>query len=418
MQRPGKSIGVFSVNDRGTVTVMFAMTSLISLAFVGLAIDFGTALHAKQQLRTAVDQGAIAGASLPATAAQNRINKAQSYFSKNLQSTQMAAVTPTVVADNSDVAVSATWNYPTSILKLFNIDHLRISVTTFARSQVHNGGVACLLALNPNTDNGLHLQGINAVSSPDCWAWINSNHSQAINAVGASQATAQGFCTAGGVLGGEHFAPHPYLGCDPMPDPFSSKIVPASGACTANNLALTNGTHTLNPGTYCGGIELKPQANVTFNPGLYIIDNGPFLIQAQSSAIGDGVAFVFKGTNAGLEIRGGGHASLKAPPSGAANVGDLHGFVFFQDQYTTVAGQEAIVQGGGTLKIDGIAYIPTWRLNISGNGDVNQDAKYFSVIADSFYLEGNGKLYVRSDFTAAGLPDLMPKIKNGPILLN
>ena len=39
------------------------------------------------------------------------------------------------------------------------------------------------------------------------------------------------------------------------------------------------------------------------------------------------------------------------------------------------------------------------------------------MVADSFYMEGNGKLYVRSNAEAAGLPNIMPKIPTGPLLL-
>jgi hypothetical protein len=32
-------------------------------------------------------------------------------------------------------------------------------------------------------------------------------------------------------------------------------------------------------------------------------------------------------------------------------------------------------------------------------------------------MEGNGKLYIKSNATAVGLPDLMPKIPTGPLIL-
>ncbi|HUS97258.1 MAG TPA: hypothetical protein VMX97_10995 [Hyphomicrobiaceae bacterium] len=39
------------------------------------------------------------------------------------------------------------------------------------------------------------------------------------------------------------------------------------------------------------------------------------------------------------------------------------------------------------------------------------------MVADSFYMEGNGKLNITSQASEAGFPDLMPKIKNGPVIL-
>ena len=404
-------------DECGTVAVIFGLTSLISVAFVGLSLDYGRALHAKNRLQTAVDHSAIAGASLPATANANRISMAQRYFGQNLKGSPLEGVTPTIAASNAGVTVTASYPYPTVLMRLMRVETLNLRARTIARSQVHNGGVACLIALNPTTDNGLHLQGINKFSSENCWAWVNSTNAQSINAVGASTGRAQGFCTAGGVLGVEHFLPAPYTGCDPIADPFADKAVPLPQACKETNLTLKSGTYTLDPGTYCGGIVLKPQAHVTFKPGLYIIKDGMFEIQAQSTAVGTGVVFVFNGLDAEFIVRGGGNAIFKAPAEGAADVFGLQGFVLFQDRLSTTTGRSTVIQGGGTVTLEGVLYMPTWRVDVGGNGDMNQLSQYFAMVADSFYMEGNGKLYVHADPAAAGLPSLMPKIKNGPMLL-
>ena len=150
---------------------------------------------------------------------------------------------------------------------------------------------------------------------------------------------------------------------------------------------------------------------------LYIIKNGMFEVQGQAAATGNGVVVVFKGANAELIVRGGGSVSFKAPGTAATNVAGLNGFVLFQDKTTTQAGRTTIIQGGGDVKLEGILYLPTWRVDIGGNGDVNQTSQYFTMVADSYYMEGNGKLYLASDAAGANLPDLMPRIKNGPKLV-
>ncbi len=43
-------------------------------------------------------------------------------------------------------------------------------------------------------------------------------------------------------------------------------------------------SYTLSPGVYCGNLVLKPQADVTFLPGIYVIKNGYFEIQGGASA--------------------------------------------------------------------------------------------------------------------------------------
>ena len=142
--------------------------------------------------------------------------------------------------------------------------------------------------------------------------------------------------------------------------------------------------------------------------------DGFFQVQAGASVTGNGVTLFFFGQNTSMEVRGGGSLDLKAPTTG-----DLAGFVIVDrklDWYDPSI-RETVIQGGGSLKLEGILYAPQWKVNISGNGEINQEAAFFTMIADTFYMEGNGKLNITSDATGAGFPELMPKIKNGPVML-
>ena len=417
MRDTSRLLDRFHSDVSGSIAIVFSLTAMVIFGFVGMAIDYGRALAVKERLQTAVDTAALAGASLPATANQNRINLAAAMFSSNLADSALARVTPSILASNSGVTVSASYPSINLIMQIFGFETMKISANSTARPQIQNGGVACLLALNPTSDNGLHLQGINKMSSENCWAWINSSSATSINAAGAAIGTAQGFCSVGGVLGAEHFTPAPYTGCDAIADPFQEKINAYNppSACNHNNVQLSSGTYTLEPGVYCGNTVLKPQANVTMNPGLYVFRDGYLQVQAQASLTGNGVTLFFTHSNTRMEIRGGGSADLKAPATG-----DLAGFVIVDrklDWYDSSI-RETVIQGGGRLKMEGIVYAPQWKINISGNGELNDEAKYFTMIADTFYMEGSGRMHVKSDAAAAGLPDLMPRIKNGPLLLH
>jgi hypothetical protein len=60
--------------------------------------------------------------------------------------------------------------------------------------------------------------------------------------------------------------------------------VPAAGTCLAPNAGVVNNTGAtmqfLNPGTYCtGGIDIK-NANVTLNPGIYVLVGSQFQVEA------------------------------------------------------------------------------------------------------------------------------------------
>lgn len=399
----------------GNVGPIFALMVFPMVAMIGAAIDFSRALTAQVSLQQATDAAVVAGARIPATANQNRTAAAESMFNVAVQERGLANVTKTVQATNAKVNVNATYNHPTVTLSAFGINNIKVEARSSGQSQIENGGVACMLSLNPTTSDGLHLQGINKTSAKNCWTWINSTSATSINAVGASAGTAQGFCTAGGVTGAEHFTPAPFTGCEAMEDPFYSKFASSypDDNCTTGGVSFNNGTHAMLPGVYCGNVILKPQANVTMAPGTYVIVGGYLEVQAGSSLTGNGVTIFFRGSNTRMSVKGGGNVDLKAPA-----IGPWAGFVLVDRRLSSFGEiRETEINGGGTVKIEGVAYVPQWRFNVGGNGDMNQTSKYFAIVADHFYMEGNGKLFINSDAVAAGLPDLMPKIKSGPTLL-
>lgn len=403
-----------AMDKAGSVGIVMALLLVPLLGIIGAAIDFSQAISAKVELQQIADATAVSGARLPATSNDNRQIAMEKMYEANISHTPYAGTRRVITANNAQVSVDITYSSPTNLLKLVGVNSLPINVGTTARSQVQNGGVICLLALNPDAAEGLHLQGINKMSQRDCWAWVNSTSAEAINAVGASTGTAQGFCVAGGVIGGEHFAPPPYQGCDPYEDPFAAQFAayrPFESECTERNLQVKNGYHVLSPGTYCGGISLKPQAEVQLEPGIYIIKDGSLDVQAQSMLKGEGVTFYFTGSNTGIDVKGGGGMELRA-----AADGPMAGFLFVQDR-TSNPGSQINIQGGGRVKMEGVLYTPTWRVSIGGNGEVNQEAQFWTMIADSFHMEGNGRLFINSDAAAVGLPDIMPKIPTGPMLL-
>jgi len=199
-----------------------------------------------------------------------------------------------------------------------------------------------------------------------------------------------------------------------MEDPFKDKITPPPSA-TSNytKKRLNNGLHVLNPGVYCGGLELKPQAIPDMLPGVYVIKDGRLNVQAQAHLIGQDVVFYFTGTNTGINVRGGGEMTLRGRKEGNS----YEGFLFIQDETSNPGGQQVDIQGGGSVKMEGILYTPTWQVAIGGNGEVNQTAEFWVMVADNFHMEGNGTLYIRSNAQGIGLPNLMPRIKNGPVIL-
>ncbi len=120
------------------------------------------------------------------------------------------------------------------------------------------------------------------------------------------------------------------------------------------------------------------------------------------------------GIGIGINVQGGGEMTLRGRKEGHC----YQGFLFFQDEHTDPGGQQVDIESSSNVKMEGILYTPTWQVSIGGNGTVNQHAKFRVMMADSFHVEGNRPLHIRFDAASIGLPNLMPRIKNGSVILN
>ena len=126
-----------------------------------------------------------------------------------------------------------------------------------------------------------------------------------------------------------------------------------------------DGTKTLDPGVYCGGLEIKSTAIVTMNPGLYFIKGKTFKIDSEAKVTGTGVSFYITGSGGwpyDVPIDwSSSDISLSAPTAGP-----LKGLVIFQDPAALNA-KEAVIDSSATVAIDGIMYFPRAKLKIGSS---------------------------------------------------
>ncbi len=117
-----------------------------------------------------------------------------------------------------------------------------------------------------------------------------------------------------------------------MKDPFASRAQPAADVCTTTNLIVSAGRRTLTPGVYCGGLKITTGAAVTtLSPGVYVLKNGPLVVDKQSSLTADGAGFFLTGANAVLAIDDTTTVNMKA-----RQAGPLAGMLFFEDRSVPV----------------------------------------------------------------------------------
>jgi hypothetical protein len=174
-------------------------------------------------------------------------------------------------------------------------------------------------------------------------------------------------------------------------DPFVSRPVPWSNStsgrtytcdytgcdhtsCDYNNYSWNSWTTllTLNPGVYCGGIQIGNVNAVKFNPGVYILNGGGMNLGGlggiSGGVTGSNVVFFDTGTNStykGVTLGNGIPFTFSAPTSGS-----LAGILFYQDPGITAPTQGASAvtsyfNGGSSLALQGSLYFPHTTVNFS-----------------------------------------------------
>ncbi len=73
---------------------------------------------------------------------------------------------------------------------------------------------------------------------------------------------------------------------------------------------------TLEPGTYCFGLQVKKKAVVTMKPGIYVFKDGPLIVKDNATLTGVDVGLYFAGDKAGLLFDKKTTVSLSAPTTG------------------------------------------------------------------------------------------------------
>jgi hypothetical protein len=169
----------------------------------------------------------------------------------------------------------------------------------------------------------------------------------------------------GASYNGGTITPTPTTGTTAVADPLANLPAPAFSGCNYSSINVSGGNNTLNPGVYCGGISITGQANVTFNPGTYILNGGGFSSTSNNTVL-SGTGVTFYNTSAGytfapISITGGTSLNLTAPTEG-----DYQGILFFQDHTINTGGSSSIT-GGTNSNLSGTIYMPTGDLSFSGN---------------------------------------------------
>ncbi|MGH1589184.1 hypothetical protein ACRBEV_13485 [Methylobacterium phyllosphaerae] len=312
------------------------------------------------------------------------------------------------------------------------------TVSVQAKASVVGKMRLCMLTLDPAAPGAFNLQKYAQVTANGCSLYSDSTSPTGMVGGDSSIARADTICSAGGYLGVRaNFAPPPQTGCPVIADPLKGRANPPVGTCATlpypfnllpiGKTATIDKDLTLDPGTYCGGLQIKKNAVVVMNPGIYVFKDGPLIVRDKASLTASGVGFYFSGDKGGLLFDKDTTISLTAPTSG-----EMAGLLMAEQTTVSSPLDPALIANALDLGVSipptplplgqtkpmrtyriisnnartmlGTIYLPSGRLVIDANQPVADQSAYTVVVAQQVNLYEGPNLYLNANYDATSVP--------------
>jgi len=340
-----QTIAALFVDDRAAIMPIMAAVLIVATAGAAFAVDISRAYAFRGQLQIAADAAALAAAvNLPDVDAARKA--AQRYAAINMpdyanliaaEDIELGHWDPdaqTIDRDEQGPSAlrvtarlsDANGNAPGTLFAGFlGRDFLDIAASAVAGKR----SAMCILALEQEAADALGMDFSAHIEAQNCTVQVNSRHDWAFRILLGGKVIAGGLCVTGGayVSNWAQVEPEATLGCPPQPDPLADLAAPEVGGCDFNNSVFNNHHGVLQPGVYCGGLQIDGSSNVTLAAGTYVIKDGPLALTGSSQISGDGISFFLTGTDALIRFEDKSSLTLRAPTSGP-----LEGILVFQDR--------------------------------------------------------------------------------------
>ena len=399
-----RSVLGFGSDPSGGVSIMAALLMPVLVLGMGLGTETGYQYMTQRNLQNAADLAAHAGGTrLRAGDAKAAINAAALHVATASgfvpAKGTFALHTPPTSGPNAgnkrSVEVLLTRSQPRFFSALISSTPVPIGARAVATVSP-SVSAACVLALSPTASQAVSVSGATDVSLQGCDVASNSNASDAFWMANSSAKLATNCVYS---VGGAVSSSNLQLGeCDSakeyqqvIQDPYANVAEPSINIpCeTDTNVTVFTPTYAHPSGVMamriCGGLDIKKQ--VTFKPGLYIIDGGNLTLNGNGTATDAGLAVqgatFFLTGNAALKLTGNGSLNLQAPTSGP-----FSGILIFGSRSQT--GLTHSIQGNTGSTTQGAIYVPTSAITFSGNSSTTNGCT--QIIGLTVEFTGNSSL--------------------------
>ncbi len=403
------------ISHDGSISVLQALMLPMIIGFIGLGVEVPTWYSQKGDLQSATDAAAIAiayqigsGNSLSTIASNEMSRNGYNANSGITITVNNPPLSGSYAGNNQAVEVIAIKAQAGAFSKLLGMSQLSIRTRAVVLNTPSNNGNGCIMALASSGGYTIDINGNATVNMAGCTMVDNSNNSSAVALNGNATVTVQNIYTAGGISTNgnstiNNSSPNVTNG-SVVSDPFSSLPMPSVGSCDQNNFTAQHGNTTMSQGVYCNGINFNAQANVTMNPGIYIVNGGSFNINGGATVTGSGVTIIFT-NGATINVNGNSTMTLSAPTSGT-----YAGILFYGDRSMPLGYDN--FNGGASMSLTGTIYMPTQDLNF--NGGVSGTATCLKIVSYQITINGGANL---SSTCPAGYPGIPVPSGSGSVVL-
>ncbi|WP_268894210.1 pilus assembly protein TadG-related protein [Thalassovita mangrovi] len=412
-----KRLSQFAREDTGSVLVMTALLSPLVMGGLGLGVETGHWYQKQRQLQHIAD--------LTSHAAASRLRAGDDGSSMYVDALSIAKGS----GFSYDIGEITMYSPPRSGPNAGNADAVEVilsetrprwftaffmdgdvELTARSVSLIEGGSPACILALSETASGAVTVTGSTDVGLTNCVVSSNSAAQDAFSMEsGASYMTTDCVHTVGGATYTANLTlndcTEPKTLQPKTRDPYADRTEPTVwGTCSNGRVghpqssttvsATDNHPNGMSSKRFCNGLSL--QGDVTFEPGLYIIDGGTFSINAQANITGlDGVTF-FLTNGAEVQYNGGATVNLAAPTSGPTS-----GMLFWESRDSTSSysgcGHSGgsishKFNGGSSMSLQGALYMPVSDVTFNGGSDAQNGCT--QIVGNTVRLSGSSNLAV------------------------
>lgn len=391
-------------SESGNVATIFALLLPVLLGLSGGAVDFYIYLNQQRHLQSVADSAALAAAreaSLEGWSHETAQAVVEQFVQSSLRTMSSGSARYSALAQvdraNRRVSVSIEQDHYGYFVAGYFKSNPQIRVTAVA--QASGSANVCVIGLNGASGGTISLDSNSRLSASECAVYSNSIDPKGLQSLSNSILNASLACSAGGYEGASrNYSKLPLTDCPAIADPLSTRPAPAVGSCKYTNLVVDDSNRALAAGTYCGGVTIKGNSRVKLAPGVFVIKDGPLIVDGNSKLDGlGGVGLYFMGKNAYFEFKSNASVDLAAPTKG-----EMAGLLVHQDR--NAGAQTFKITSNYTRKLIGTIYLPNGDLVIDATNDVADQSAFTAIVVKRLHLRAGPNLVLNTDYEKTTVP--------------